>query len=104
MPLTLTISEDALARMVPQFAMRQATEPFMSAGTVPPERFGAVPKSYVRASLDQVMSPAPQDRMLSGWDVDQVFTLESSHFPLMSIPERPVDVLSEAGGIPARVS
>ena len=63
------------------------------------EAFGSVPKIYVRATLDKVLSPALQDRMLSGWDVEQVFTLESGHFPLMSMPERLVEVLDEAAGV-----
>ena len=53
-------------------------------------------EAYVRASLDKVMSLSLQDRMISAWEVETIFTLESGHFPMMSIPERFVEVLSEA--------
>lgn len=92
---------DRLARMLPHFAMKQATEPFVFAARVTPEAFGSVPKSYVRASQDRVMSPALQDRMISSWDVDQVLTLDAGHFPLMSIPEQLVEALAATVAPPA---
>jgi pimeloyl-ACP methyl ester carboxylesterase len=86
---------DRLADFAPRFAMEQATEPFLFPIELSDQAFGSVPKSYVRATLDKVMSPALQDRMISGWEVEQIFTLESGHFPMMSIPDRFLDVISE---------
>lgn len=91
---------ERLATFKPHFSMKQATEPFMFAAELTPAAFGLVPKSYVRASLDKVLSPALQDRMLTNWEVDQVLTLESGHFPLMSVPER----LTEAIDATAKAS
>lgn len=90
-----------LAEFTPHFAMKQAAEPFLFAAELTDEAFGSIKKTYVRASLDKVLSLPLQDRMIAGWNVEQVFTLESGHFPLMSIPERLTDVLSEIAGIPA---
>ena len=89
-----------LEGLVPHFAMNQAVQPFTAPASLSDEAFGSVPKSYVRCSLDKVMSPALQTRMLSAANVEQVFTLESGHFPLMSMPERLIEVLSEAVGVP----
>ena len=92
---------ESLAR---KLDMKQATEPFMAAIGLTDEAFGSIPKTYVRASLDKVMSTALQDRMISAWKVDQVFTLESGHFPMMSMPDRFIEIISEiAAGEPATV-
>jgi pimeloyl-ACP methyl ester carboxylesterase len=84
------------AKLVSKFDVNQATEPFMFPVKLSNEAFGSVAKSYVRASLDKVMSLSLQDRMISAWKVETIFTLESGHFPMMSIPDRFVEVLSEA--------
>ena len=91
---------ERLASFLPHFEMKQATEPFMYAAALTDEAFGSVPKVYVRASVDKVLSPALQSEMLKNWSVEQVFTLESGHFPLMSIPQSLIDVLHEATGVP----
>ncbi|MFT7669471.1 MAG: pimeloyl-ACP methyl ester carboxylesterase [Planctomycetota bacterium] len=91
---------ERLEAFLPHFAMKQATEPFMFAAELTDEAFGSVPKTYVRASIDRVLSPALQAVMVKNWKVDRVFTLESGHFPLMSIPARLIDVLHESTGAP----
>ncbi len=87
---------DRLDRFTPHFAVKQATEPFMFAATLTNAAFGSVPKTYVRASIDKVLSPTLQDQMIENWDVEEVITLESGHFPLMSIPDRLKDALTRA--------
>lgn len=89
---------ERLAEFLPHFAMKQATEPFMFAAELTDKAFGSVSKTYVQASVDEVLSPALQSEMLRNWDVEQVFTLESGHFPLISIPESLINVLDEATG------
>ena len=87
-----------------RLAIQQATEPFMAPAKLTKSAFGSVPKLYVRSSLDKVMSPSLQERMVSSWQVERVFTLESGHFPLMSVPEQLVEILSEAAGASAGTS
>jgi len=82
-----------LEAFLPHFAMKQATEPFMFAAELTEKSFGSVPKTYVRASIDRVLSPSLQDKMVTNWKVDRVLTLESGHFPLMSIPQRLIEVI-----------
>jgi len=67
-------------------SVKQATEPFLAELNLTPERFGSVPKSYIKTSIDRVLSPALQDRMIQSWDVEDVVTLKSGHFPALSIP------------------
>lgn len=57
------------------------------------ERFAAVPKSYIRCSEDQVVTPGLQDAMLAATPCEKVATLESSHSPFLSMPDRLVDAI-----------
>ncbi len=86
---------DRVAELTPHFFMEQATEPFMAPARLTESRFGSVPKFYIRASLDKVMSLALQDRLITNWDVERVMTLDSSHFPLLSTPGSLADLISE---------
>lgn len=85
-----------LNSIVPKFLIKQATEPLMAIASLSEENFGSVPKYYVKASIDKVISPAAQDKMLSNWDIVKVYTLASGHFPLTSIPDQLVEVIIEA--------
>ena len=79
---------DYLDKVVPKFLFKQATEPFTAIANLSEEKFGSVDKYYIKASIDKVISPSAQDKMLSNWKTQKVVTLESGHFPLMSIPEQ----------------
>jgi len=85
-----------LDRLVPHFLFKQSTEPFMAKAKLSEEKFGSVHKIYIRAGVDKVLTPALQDKMLESWKVEQVFTLESGHFPLNSMPEDLVNVIRDA--------
>jgi pimeloyl-ACP methyl ester carboxylesterase len=85
--------EAHLTESIPLFFMKQAPQPFMVSAQLSEEKFGAVPKYYIRASMDKVLSPTLQDEMLSNWKVEQVLTLESGHFPLTSIPNPLVEAI-----------
>lgn len=88
------VKEEALIKKsIPIFLMNQATQPFMASAQLSEEKFGSVPKYYIRAAIDKVLSPSLQDEMLTNWKVEQTTTLESGHFPLTSIPERLVDTI-----------
>jgi pimeloyl-ACP methyl ester carboxylesterase len=86
---------ERVTSLAPKFEIPQATEPFMATIQLTEEAFGSIPKSYIRATLDKVMSTALQDRMISNGEVEQVFTLESGHFPMMSIPDHFIKVIIE---------
>jgi pimeloyl-ACP methyl ester carboxylesterase len=92
---------ERVARLAPKFLVKQATEPFLSPAKLTDDAFGSIPKSYVRASLDKVMTLSLQDRMITGWEVEQIFTIESGHFPMMSFPDRFIEVIGEIAAAPA---
>lgn len=86
--------ETYLNSIVAKFLFKQATEPFMAKAQLTEQKFGSVEKHYIKASIDKVITPAAQEKMLTNWQVDKVFTLESGHFPLTSIPEKLVAVIN----------
>jgi len=89
--------ETYLKAIVPKFLFKQATEPFMAKAQLSEETFGRVTKYYIKASIDKVISPSAQDKMLTNWQVEEVFTLESGHFPLTSMPEALVETIIKIG-------
>lgn len=76
-----------IEKMLPKLSMKQATQPFMATVHLSANHFGMVPKHYIRASLDKVLSLSLQDEMISNWKVDQVSTLASGHFPIISMAD-----------------
>jgi len=85
--------ESYLTSIVPKFLFKQATEPFMAEAQLTKENFGRLKKYYIKASIDKVISPKAQEKMLSNWKMEKVYTLESGHFPLISISEKLADVI-----------
>jgi pimeloyl-ACP methyl ester carboxylesterase len=88
--------ESYLNKIVPKFLFKQATEPFMATAQLTEDKFGSVKKYYIKASIDKVISPAAQNKMLNNWQVEEVFSLESGHFPLTSMPEKLVEVMKKS--------
>lgn len=89
--------EERLDKIVPEFLVKQAVQPFTAEIAISAEKFGSVPKYYIRASLDKVLTPELQDRMISNWNVEKVFTLNSGHFPITSIAGKLTEVIREIG-------
>ena len=50
-------------------------------------RFGQVDKVYVHTSIDQVISPAFQAKMVAATPVCSVITLRTGHLPFLTDPE-----------------
>ncbi len=71
----------------------QATEPFMAKMVLSQERFGSVPKVYIRTAIDKMVSPKLQEEMLQNWKTDEVLELNSGHFPTLSMPETLAELL-----------
>lgn len=91
------VEEKAIRHALPLMAEQQATEPFMAKVAVSDEKFGSVPKTYIRTTIDKITSPALQDELIANWDVDSVHVLASGHFPMLSMPEKLAEVLLSAG-------
>jgi pimeloyl-ACP methyl ester carboxylesterase len=87
------VTDSEIQRILPLMAERQASEPFVAPFDVSEERFGSVPKTYIRTTIDKIVSPALQNEMISTWPVDTVHVLESGHFPTLSVPEQLATVM-----------
>jgi pimeloyl-ACP methyl ester carboxylesterase len=62
-------------------------KPLVTSLDITPARFGRVPRAYIETSLDRVISPAAQKRMVAALPCDPVLTLETDHSPFLSQPE-----------------
>lgn len=81
------VEEKRILQILPLMTERQATEPFMARQVLSNEKFGSVPKTYIRTTTDKITSPALQDRLTTNWHVDTIHVLPSGHFPMLSMPE-----------------
>ncbi len=93
------VDKDEIERILPLMAEWQGTGPFITEVAVTEERFGSVPKTFVRTGIDKMISPALQDSMIKNWEVDSVFELESGHFPTSSVPGELAEALLRAAAI-----
>ena len=71
--------------LLPHFLFAQSTAPFIVSAHLTAENFGSVHKSYIRAAADKVLSPKLQDKMITSWHIDKVFSLNSGHFPMNTV-------------------
>jgi pimeloyl-ACP methyl ester carboxylesterase len=93
------LEETVIQRFLPLMAEWQATDPFMAKVVLSDENFGSVPKTYIRTSIDKMVSPALQDTMIANWEVESVLDLESGHFPAFSVPEKLADLMLQAASV-----
>jgi pimeloyl-ACP methyl ester carboxylesterase len=81
------VSEADILEVLPLMRnVPQASEPFLAKIAVTDKNFGTVRKTYIRTSLDEMISPGFQDKMLENWKVDEIHTLTAGHFPTLSVP------------------
>ena len=58
------------------------------------ENFGKIPKYYIQTLKDKAIPQNLQRKMYTDTPVKQVFTLDSSHAPNLSMPEKVADILN----------
>lgn len=73
----------ARARLVPESLRPSITKIRLSDA-----RFGRAPRSYIRCTQDRALSIQMQDRMIGRQRCERVVTLDASHSPFLSMPER----------------
>ena len=93
------VGPSEIERILPMMAEWQASEPFLTKLVLSNENFGSVPKTFIRTNIDKMISPTLQGAMISNWDVDSVFELESGHFPTSSVPGELAGVLLRAASV-----
>lgn len=75
---------------------REPLAPMASKITVTPERFGRVPKAYLRTLRDNAVSPMLQDMMIARTPVAEVIPLNTGHAPMLTAPAALARALIEA--------
>ena len=87
------VEETKILDVLPLVDHAQSTEPFAEKVQLSKEKFGSVPKIYVRTALDKMVSPKLQDEMVGNWNVDEVHVLQAGHFPTLSMPEKLAELM-----------
>jgi pimeloyl-ACP methyl ester carboxylesterase len=64
----------------------ESVRPSLTKVRLTEERFGAVPRSYIRCTRDRALSVQLQDQLVARQPCDRVATLDASHSPFLSMP------------------
>lgn len=71
----------------PQLITTQPTEPFGAPVQITNERFGHIPRAYIKCMQDKILTPQAQQHMIDTFPCEQVFELEADHAPFLSKPK-----------------
>ena len=74
----------ALKEKLPSLILDEPVGPLVTPVSVTGARYGQVDKVYVHTSLDQVISPAFQARMVASMPVRSTVTLQTGHLPFLT--------------------
>ena len=77
---------------------REPSLPALARVRTTPDRYGRVPKAYLKLTRDRAVSPALQDRMIEACRPDRVESLEASHSAYFSRPEQLVEMIHRVDG------
>jgi Predicted hydrolases or acyltransferases (alpha/beta hydrolase superfamily) len=96
------VPEADFARMASQLHCDESNAGALAPSDITPERFGTVPRHYIRCTQDRAIPLTGQDHMIA--TVDRAIggktithTLESSHSPFLSQPARLSKILIDIG-------
>lgn len=78
---------DALRAAIPDLVLDEPLAPLVTPVHVTDAKFGKVDKVYVHTSLDQVISPAMQAKMVARTPVRLEFSVPTGHTPFLTDPE-----------------
>lgn len=90
---------DAPADRIAELATKahpEPTGPFNTPVQVSAERFGGIPRTYIKTSQDCAVTPKLQSLMLEHTPCDSLLTIESSHTPFLSRPGELAQVIAHA--------
>lgn len=71
-------------------------EPLTTPVDISPERFGSVPRVYIRCEEDRAITAEQQRQMIDEQGCETELTLTASHSPFLSIPTETADALETA--------
>ncbi|UPG92743.1 alpha/beta fold hydrolase [Luteibacter aegosomatissinici] len=87
---------DAVKKMIPDQIIDEPLAPLATPVKLTAAAFGSVDKVYVHTSLDQVVSPSLQARMVAGTPVRSETTLKTGHTPFITDVPGLVKTIEEA--------
>jgi pimeloyl-ACP methyl ester carboxylesterase len=90
-PAPSALCNDCKEQDVIEMAQRLVPEPTAPGGQpvrLTPERFGKVDKAYIYLSRDNANSLWKQREFAAKWPIRRTVTLDASHSPFLSMPER----------------
>ena len=71
-------------------------DPLRAAIDITPERFGSIPRVYIRCEEDRAITAEQQRRMIDERGCDRELMIDASHSPFLSMPTATADVLETA--------
>ncbi len=94
------LDEETLLKAVAQLHSDEPAQVAVNPSTVTPQRFGSVPRHYVRCHQDCAITPAGQEKMIGLTDAalggeTSVHELHASHSPFYSQPEELAAILQK---------
>jgi pimeloyl-ACP methyl ester carboxylesterase len=78
---------EGLRKAIPDLILDEPLAPLATPVHVTAAKFGRVDKVYIHTSMDQVISPAFQAKMVAATAVRREFTLPTGHTPFLTDPE-----------------
>lgn len=92
------VSEAEFAQAASQLHCDESVAGAVAPSEITPERFGAVPRHYIRCTEDRAVPLAGQDHMIAAVDASVggktiTHTLDSSHSPFLSQPAALAEIL-----------
>ena len=87
---------EGLKAKLPDLILDEPLAPLATAVSVSDARFGQIDKVYVRTAMDQVISPAFQDKMLEATPVRSTVTLQTGHLPFLTDPDGLTKAITDA--------
>lgn len=85
-----------LKEKLPDLILDEPAGPLVTAVHVTEARFGQVDRIYVHTGLDQVVSPALQEKMVSRTPVRKAVTLQTGHLPFLTDVEGMASAIANA--------
>jgi pimeloyl-ACP methyl ester carboxylesterase len=90
-------SEDDIA-LANALLVREPVRPAMTRLNLSQDRYGSVPRAYIRFTQDNAVSLALQDRLLSETSVDRVESIDASHSAYFSQPDKLTQIILKLAG------
>jgi len=90
-------SEDDVA-LANALLVREPVRPALTRLRLSQDRYGRVPRAYIRLTQDNAVSPALQDRLLAETKVDRVENIDASHSVYFSQPDKLAQTILKLAG------